>query len=357
MSWQTILITGGTGYIWSHAAVAFAQAGHTVVLLDNLSNSSRQTLDGIEKILGYRPDFHCIDLRNQAALDTLFAQYTFDGVIHFAGLKAVGWSCEQAGLYFENNINGTINLLNTMERHKVKSLVFSSSCTVYGTPQYTPVDEQHPLGETTNPYGRTKALLEKILADYATFAWFTVVNLRYFNPIGAHPSGHIGEHIQGPPPNLLPYIFKVATGELPHINVFGTDYPTPDGSCIRDYIDINDLVDGHLKAWKYIKGHFCKDASHASRQEWSRTAINLGIGQGTSVLEIIKLVEQITKQPIPAIVAPRRAGDIAAIYANADLAQKLLWWKATTPVEESIRTGLLLFQKMVREKYNETTKQ
>jgi UDP-glucose 4-epimerase len=317
-----ILITGGTGYIGSHTVVELLSAGHEAVILDNLSNSRREVLRSIEEITGKRPTFVEGDMRDAGLLDEIFARHRFDTVIHFAGLKAVGESVSKPLEYYENNVHGSMVLFRAMARHAVKRLVFSSSATVYGDPESLPIREDALL-RATNPYGRTKLMIEEMLEDIvrADPDW-RVATLRYFNPIGAHESGLIGEAPNGIPNNLLPYVAQVATGKLEHLPVFGDDYPTPDGTGVRDYIHVVDLALGHLKAFDYLM---------------SNTGLhvyNLGTGQGYSVLEIVRAFERASGRNVPHQVVARRVGDIASCYANAEKALKELGWKAEHGLNE-----------------------
>lgn len=325
-----ILITGWTWFIGSHAVVQFAQAGYTPIIIDNFSNSSPRVLEWLETILGTQPIFVQWDIRDKALLEQIFSDYSIAGVIHFAALKAVGESCQKVDLYFDNNINGSINLYNTMIKYNVKKLVFSSSCTVYGAAP-APVDETYPTGSTTNPYGKSKWLGEELLKDYAQFGGLEVIALRYFNPLGAHTSGLIGEYITWVPANIFPYILKVLKGELKEVGIFGNDYPTADGTGVRDYIDIMDLIDGHIAAWKYLENN---------SQQGLFDAINLGTGKGVSVLELIQITEKISGMKVPYNVLPRREGDIASIYANANKAKALLGWEAKNDLAFSISNAL-----------------
>lgn len=317
-----ILVTGGTGYIGSHTVVELLETGHEVVILDNLSNSRREVLDSIELITGKRPLFVEGDMRNVDLLNSLFSRHAFDAVIHFAGLKAVGESVAKPLEYYENNVSGSIALFHVMAAHDVRKLVFSSSATVYGNPDTLPIAENAPL-RATNPYGRTKQIIEEILQDIvaADPAW-QVATLRYFNPIGAHKSGRIGEAPNGTPNNLLPYVAHVATGILESLSVYGNDYPTPDGTGVRDYIHVVDLALGHLKALDYLDQH---SGLHV---------YNLGTGQGYSVLEIIRAFEQASARAVPYKIVDRRPGDIASCYANAGKALQELGWKAERGLEE-----------------------
>ncbi len=315
---MSVLVTGGTGYIGSHTVVELLNDGQKVVVADNLVNSKELVLDRVETITGgKRPTFFKCDLLDAEGLDRVFAACPdIDAVIHFAGLKAVGESVEQPLRYYHNNLTGTFNLLSSMKRHGVRRIVFSSSATVYGLPKTVPIREDFPLS-TTNPYGETKLMIERILTDYChAEPDFSACLLRYFNPIGAHESGLIGEDPRGIPNNLLPYVARVAAGKLPCVNVFGNDYPTPDGTGVRDYIHVVDLAKAHLAALKYTERLKGADA------------INIGTGKGYSVLEIIDAFGKAWGSPIPYRIAPRRAGDIAACYADPTKAKEVLGWVA-----------------------------
>ncbi len=321
-----IFLTGGMGFIGSHTAVELLETGHEVTLFDNLSNASEDVTERIQKITGKTPLFIKGDIRDEKALKEAFAQTKPDVVIHFAGLKAVGESCEKPLTYYDNNVNGTVVLLKAMREAGVFNLLFSSSCTVYGTPQKLPITEDHPVGGVTNPYGRTKLIIEKILQDLcAADKRFHVICLRYFNPIGAHPSGLIGENPNGIPNNLLPYVARVASGKLDYVRVFGDDYPTKDGTGVRDYIHVVDLARGHVAALSRLT------------ETAGCEAINLGTGTGYSVLEIIKAYEKASGRPIAYKITPRRAGDVAANWADPTLALKLLGWKAQLGIEAMCR--------------------
>ena len=314
---MSILVTGGAGYIGSHTVVELLNQGEDVVIVDNLVNSSVKSLDGVEQITGKRPKFYECDIRDKAGLDAIFEKEDISACIHFAGLKAVGESVAKPWLYYENNINGTLVLLKSMEEHGVKNIVFSSSATVYGDPKEIPITENCPKGEITNPYGQTKSMLEQILMDIqkADNEW-NVVLLRYFNPIGAHESGLIGENPNGIPNNLMPYITQVAVGKREFLGVFGNDYDTVDGTGVRDYIHVVDLAIGHLRALDKIK-------------ENPGVAIyNLGTGHGYSVLEVVSNFEKATGVKIPYKIMPRRPGDIATCYASPEKAKKELNWEA-----------------------------
>jgi len=314
---MNILLTGGTGYIGSHTAVVLESAGHTVFLYDNLANSDVSVVDRLEKITGARLPFVLGDIRHTALLVSTLKTYGIEAVIHFAGLKAVGESVQNPLEYYDNNVGGTISLLNAMTEVGIKRLVFSSSATVYGDPQYLPIDEAHPRS-TTNPYGRTKLQIENILEDLATSsANWRITCLRYFNPVGAHESGLIGEDPNGLPTNLMPILARVAAGRLSCLNIFGGDYDTPDGTCVRDYIHIMDLAEGHLAA-----------VNNVGAEGAPFDAFNLGTGRGQSVLEMLKAFEQASGLTIQSQIVPRREGDVAACYAKADKAAKSLAWVA-----------------------------
>lgn len=311
-----VLLTGGTGYIGSHTALALVQAGHEVVLYDNLCNSKASVVDRLAQLLGQRPVFVQGDIRDTALLTEVLRQHEVDAVVHFAGLKAVGESVVKPVDYYANNVQGTVSLLQAMQAAQVKTLVFSSSATVYGNPQYLPLDENHPTS-ATNPYGRSKLQIEEILRDVAAsdVTW-CIACLRYFNPVGAHESGLLGEDPNGIPNNLMPFIAKVATGQLPELGVFGNDYDTPDGTGVRDYIHVVDLADGHLKALEFLQ----------TQAGWH--TINLGTGKGYSVLEMLQAFERASGKTIPYATKPRRAGDIASCYAKTDKAEQVLGWRA-----------------------------
>ena len=306
-------MTGGAGYIGSHTCVELLNAGHEVVIFDNFSNSTPEALKRVEHLTGKQIPLIQGDIRDEQALSQ--ALCNCDGVIHFAGLKAVGESVEKPLEYYDNNVHGTLCLLRAMKNMNIKKLVFSSSATVYGNPEFLPLTEEHPL-RTTNPYGHTKLVIEEILrALYVSDPTWSLVILRYFNPVGAHESGLIGEDPQGIPNNLMPYIAQVAIGRRTSVNVFGDDYPTHDGTGVRDYIHVVDLAIGHLKALQILDTPQC-------------TAINLGTGQGYSVLDVIRAFEKASHTKIPYTLVPRRAGDIAACYAEPKKALELLRWKA-----------------------------
>ncbi len=318
-----IAVTGGAGYIGSHACVEFLNAGHEIVVIDNLCNSSRESLNRVEKITGKEVGFHEVDLLDYEALDSIFKDGCFDGVIHFAGLKAVGESVEIPIRYYHNNITGTLNLLEVMKNHNVSMIVFSSSATVYGDPHKVPITEDFPTG-STNPYGRTKEMIEEILKDAAVAdPSLKVTLLRYFNPIGAHKSGLIGEDPKGIPNNLVPYIAQVAVGKRAKLSVYGDDYSTPDGTGVRDYIHVVDLAAGHVKAFDKL-----------AVSEGGVNIYNLGTGRGYSVLEVVDAFRKASGSEILYEVVPRRAGDIAVCYADSSFAEKELGWKAEKQIDE-----------------------
>ena len=319
-----VLVTGGAGYIATHTDVCLLNAGYEVVAVDNFSNSSYESIESVEKITGKKVIFYEGDVADKAVLEKIFSEHKIDAVIHFAGLKAVGESCAKPLLYYRNNLDSTLTLLETMVKYDVKRFVFSSSATVYGTPERLPLDEECRLS-TTNPYGSTKLMIENILRDvYAADNSFHILLLRYFNPVGAHESGLIGEDPKGIPNNLMPYVAKVAHGELPYLNVFGNDYPTPDGTGVRDYIHVMDLAEGHLAALEHIDNYGVE-------------AINLGTGVGYSVLDMVKAFEKASGRPVPYKIAPRRAGDIASCYASPEKAAKELNWRAKRNLEDMCR--------------------
>ena len=322
---QNILVTGGAGYIGSHTVVELLERGYGVVVVDNLSNSSEESLRRVQKITGKEVAFYHADIRDRAVMETIFSENTFDAVIHFAGLKAVGESVQKPIEYYDNNLYGTLVLLETMKAHGVKKLVFSSSATVYGTPEHLPLTEESPIGGTTNPYGTSKYFQELMLRDVfrADNAW-NIILLRYFNPVGAHASGLIGEDPKGIPNNLMPYVAQVASGKLKKINVFGNDYPTKDGTGVRDYIHVVDLARGHIAALEKLQ----KAGVHI---------YNLGTGVGYSVLDMIHAFEKACGKQLPYEICPRRAGDIAACYADPSKAEKELGWKAEYGIEEMCR--------------------
>ncbi len=320
-----LLITGGTGYIGSHTAMKLLEQNEDIIIMDNLYNSKKEALNSIETITTKNPKFYQTDLLDVSGLEQIFQENQIDCVIHFAGLKAVGESVAEPLKYFNNNITGTINLLTVMKKYNCKKIIFSSSATVYGTAEIMPLNENSPLG-VTNPYGRTKLIIEDMLRDlYVSDNEFGIVLLRYFNPIGAHKSGLIGENPNGIPNNLMPYICKVAKAELPHLNVFGNDYDTVDGTGVRDYIHVEDLAAGHVKAYDKIK-----DIS-------GLFTYNLGTGNGYSVLQVVKAFEKANNIKINYKIAPRRAGDVAEVYADTQKAEKELGLKAEYSIEDMCR--------------------
>ena len=320
-----ILLCGGAGYIGAHTFVEFVARGHDVVVADNLSNSSVLALARLERITGRKVEFHQVDMRDQAGMSQVFAGPAFDAVVHFAALKAVGESCERPLDYFENNISGTITLLQVMKQAGVRRLVFSSSATVYGDPERVPVQEDARL-QVTNPYGRTKLVMEHLIEDLCqNDPGFRAANLRYFNPVGAHASGLIGEDPSGIPNNLMPYICQVAVGRREKLQVFGGDYPTVDGTGVRDYIHVVDLARAHADALDYLV-----------RADRSLT-VNLGTGRGVSVLELLRGFEKASGRPIPYQIVARRPGDVAEVYADPALARELLGWEASLDVEAMCR--------------------
>ncbi len=333
---MNILVSGGTGYIGSHTCVELIQAGHDVVIFDNLSNSKVDVLDKIEEITGKKPKFYQADMRNAQELAPIFQENKIDGVIHFAGLKAVGESVAMPWEYYNNNICGTLNLISEMKKAGVNKLVFSSSATVYGDPAFVPITEECPLGVTTNPYGETKKMLERILMDFqkANPDWHIML-LRYFNPIGAHESGLIGEEPNGIPNNLMPYIMQVAVGKLPMLRVFGDDYDTPDGTGVRDYIHVVDLALGHVAVMKKFE------------DQPGVYIYNLGTGIGYSVLDIVKAFEKANDIKIPYQVVERRPGDIATCYSDPSKAEKELGWKTKFDLEQMCVDSYRFARKML----------
>ena len=327
-----ILVTGGTGYIGSHTVVELQAAGYEVVIIDNLSNSNKEVLDGIEKISGIRPVFVEADCTDMAALTKLFDENPgINGIINFAASKAVGESVQKPLLYYRNNLVTLINLLELMPKYGTKGIVFSSSCTVYGEPDVNPVDETAPIKKATSPYGNTKQISEEIISDYITSgAPIKSILLRYFNPVGAHPSAEIGELPNGVPQNLIPFLTQTAIGIRKELSVFGNDYNTPDGSCIRDFINVVDLAKAHVKALERM----LEDKSDEKLE-----VFNLGTGVGLSVLELINAFETATGVKVPHKIVGRREGDIEKVWANPDRANNVLGWKATTSIEDTMRSA------------------
>ena len=322
---MAILLTGGAGYIGSHTCVELVKAGYEVVIADDFSNASPKVMERLQELTGREIPLYAIDVADKADLTQVFAEHEIDTVIHFAGFKAVGESVRLPVKYYRNNIDTTLTLLEVMAEHGVHRLVFSSSATVYGVPERVPLTEDMRTG-CTNPYGWTKLMIEQILRDTAVAdRELSVVLLRYFNPIGAHESGRIGELPSGIPNNLMPYITQVAIGKLKQLNVFGNDYPTPDGTGVRDYIHVVDLARGHVAAVAYAE------------KQTGAEVVNLGTGIGYSVLDIVKAFEKVNGIRIPYVIAPRRAGDIAECYADAEKAERLLGWKAEKNLEDMCR--------------------
>jgi UDP-glucose 4-epimerase len=319
-----ILVTGGAGYIGSHTCIELLNRDYEVVVVDNLCNSSKVSLQRVEQITGKKPVFYEADILDRQALSSIFDRESIDAVIHFAGLKAVGESVAKPLEYYYNNITGTLVLCDVMREHGVKNIIFSSSATVYGDPAFVPITEECPKGEITNPYGQTKGMLEQILTDLhrADSEW-NVILLRYFNPVGAHKSGLIGEDPAGIPNNLMPYITQVAVGKLKEVGVFGNDYDTPDGTGVRDYIHVVDLALGHVKALEKM-----------SSSDAEVRIYNLGTGQGYSVLQMIEAISKASGREIPYVIKPRRAGDIAQCYADPALAKKELGWESERGIDE-----------------------
>ena len=336
-----ILVTGGTGYIGSHTTVELMQQGYDVVIVDNLSNSNADVLDGIETIVGTRPPFEQVDCNDAVAMADVFARYPdIVGVIHFAASKAVGESVEQPLLYYRNNLMSLVTLLEQMKAHNVHNIVFSSSCTVYGqpTPEHLPVDETAPIQVALSPYGNTKQINEEIIRDEAhADKSLQATILRYFNPIGAHPSAMIGELPNGVPQNLLPFVTQTAIGLRKELKVFGNDYNTPDGSCIRDYIYVVDLAKAHVKAVERMLSGTALDQVEV---------FNLGTGRGLSVLEILNTFMQVTGVNVPYPIVGRREGDIEQVWAKPDKANNVLGWKADTPIEQVLQSAWKWEQKL-----------
>ena len=325
---MSILVTGGAGYIGSHTAVELLNAGHDVIIADDLSNAKSCVIDRIRNITGKCPCFYQIDCCNTNALESVFEMHDIDAVIHFAGYKAVGESVKKPLQYYRNNIDSTLSLLEVMERFGCKKLVFSSSATVYGPTNPHPYKEEMPAIQSSSPYGWTKVMIERILTDYCTaHPDFCAVLLRYFNPIGAHDSGLLGDDPNGIPNNLMPYIGRVAAGKLEKLTIFGGDYETPDGTCQRDYLHVVDLAVGHLKALEYAVEHDGVEA------------INLGTGNGISVLELVNAFQKVNGIELPYVVGPRRDGDLPAFWADATKAKELLGWEAVHTVEDMCRSS------------------
>ncbi len=327
-----ILVTGGLGYIGSHTAVELIEQGYEVLIIDNLSNSQLSVLDGIESITGKRPQFYELDLRDKPAITSFFKEHPdLDGVIHFAASKAVGESVEKPLLYYENNIGSLVYLLQEMKKNKRSNFIFSSSCTVYGQADELPITENAPVKKAESPYGNTKQIGEEIIEDLThSHPEFKAIALRYFNPIGAHPSAKIGELPIGVPQNLVPFITQTAIGKRKELSVFGDDYPTEDGTCVRDYIYVVDLAKAHVKALERLLH---------KEGEKSFEIFNLGTGKGSSVMEVITTFEKATGQDLPYAMASRRAGDITAAYADTQKANEILGWKATHTLMQALATA------------------
>lgn len=322
-----ILVSGGLGYIGSHTVTELLEAGYQVVIVDNLMNSSLSMLDGIKAITGKDPDFHNLDLRDKDAVDTFFQNERIDGLIHFAASKAVGESVENPLLYYENNISSLVYLLQNCARHGIKNIIFSSSCTVYGEPDELPITEDAPVKPANSPYGNTKQIGEEILRDSCAAYGLKTISLRYFNPIGAHPSALIGELPLGVPQNLVPFITQTAMGIREELSVYGNDYPTPDGSCIRDYIHVVDLANAHMVALERLLGQ---------KQQKDFEVYNVGTGKGCSVLEVIEAFEAVSGKPLKYRITDRRAGDVISVYADTQLAENELGWKARRSLEDAL---------------------
>ena len=324
---MNVLVTGGAGYIGSHTVVELQNAGHSVVVVDNLSNAKSEVIDRIRQITGTKPAFYPIDCADKAALQSVFRAHKIDSVIHFAGFKAVGESVRKPLEYYRNNLDSTLTLVEVMEEYGCKNLVFSSSATVYGPNNPYPYKEEMPAIQSTSPYGWTKVMIERILTDYVTaHPDFCAILLRYFNPIGAHESGLLGDDPNGIPNNLMPYVGRVAAGKLEKLTIFGGDYDTPDGTCQRDYLHVVDLALGHLKALEY------------AQKNTGVEAINLGTGNGISVLELVHAFEEANQMDLPYVIGPRRDGDLPAFWADATKAKELLGWEATHTVEDMCRS-------------------
>ena len=339
---MNILVTGGAGFIGSHTLIELYNAGHTAVVIDNLSNSSRKSLERVAEILGI-PEipFYQVDIRDREGLEKVFAEHQLDACIHFAGLKAVGESVEKPWEYYENNIGGTLVLVDVMRKHGCKNIIFSSSATIYGDPAEIPITENCPKGQCTNPYGWTKSMLEQVLIDIqkADPEW-NVVLLRYFNPVGAHPSGRIGENPNGIPNNLMPYITQVAVGKRKELGVFGNDYDTPDGTGVRDYIHVVDLAKAHVAALQCFSSKFQVPSSKSQPSTLNlkpSTIYNIGTGHGYSVLDMVNAFIRVNGVDVPYSIKPRRAGDIATCYCNPAKAKAELGWEAKYGIDEMVR--------------------
>ena len=323
-----VLVTGGAGYIGSHTVVALVENGYTPIILDDFRNANRIVLDGLTKILGFLPEIIEVDVCDDNALRAIFQKYSFEGIIHFAAYKAVGESVQNPLKYYQNNLSGLINILNKMLEFGVKNLVFSSSCTVYGEPKkIKEVSEDSPKNLPSSPYGYTKWIGEQIMEDtFLAHPELCLINLRYFNPVGAHKSSFIGEFPLGKPSNLLPFVTQTAVGKQDFLTVFGNDYPTRDGTCIRDYIHVMDLAEAHVKALSFLEGH----------KKGCLEAVNIGTGKGTSVLEIISCFEEVSKCKLNWSFGPKREGDVVEIFANCDKASNLLGWKSKLSINDAV---------------------
>ena len=323
-----VLVTGGAGYIGSHTVVALVENGYTPIILDDFRNANRIVVDGLTKILGFLPEIIEVDVCDDNALRAIFQKYSFEGIIHFAAYKAVGESVQNPLKYYQNNLSGLINVLNKMLEFGIKNLVFSSSCTVYGEPKkIKEVSEDSPKNLPSSPYGYTKWIGEQIMEDtFLAHPELCLINLRYFNPVGAHKSSFIGEFPLGKPSNLLPFVTQTAVGKQDFLTVFGNDYPTRDGTCIRDYIHVMDLADAHVKALAFLEGH----------KKGCLEAVNIGTGKGTSVLEIISCFEEVSKCKLNWSFGPKREGDVVEIFANCDKASNLLGWKSKLSINDAV---------------------
>ncbi len=324
-----VLVTGGAGYIGSHTVIALIARGYTPVIVDDFRNANEVVMKGLSEILGYEPILHRADICDPSEMKAIFQRYNFHGVIHFAAYKAVGESVQRPLKYYQNNLAGLVNILSLMEEFKVLNFVFSSSCTVYGEPKETKeVHEETPKSLPESPYGYTKWIGEQIISDFFQSApEFHLMNLRYFNPVGAHPSAKIGEFPIGKPNNLLPFVTQTAIGKQECLTVFGDDYPTRDGSCVRDYIHVMDLAEAHVQAIQFLE----------NQNQGCLEAVNIGTGTGTTVLEVIRVFEHVTNQTLHYQIGPRRAGDVIEIFANATKANSLLSWKASRSIEDAVR--------------------
>jgi UDP-glucose 4-epimerase len=323
-----ILVTGGAGFIGSHTVVSLTEAGLTPVILDNFSNSNPEVLAGLEKILGFPVIFYEGDCNDPGIYNRIFTEHEIGGVIHFAACKAVGESMERPLMYYRNNLGSLMTLLTVMEQHQIRNLIFSSSCTVYGEPDTVPVTEQTPVKEASSVYGNTKQIGEEILRDVASVMPFSIISLRYFNPVGAHPSGLIGELPTGVPNNLVPFVTQTAAGIRESITVFGNDYPTPDGTCIRDYIHVMDLAEAHVAALSHLM---------KVNQEKYYDVFNVGTGTGNSVLEVVNTFDRVNNLNVPHRFGPRRSGDVIAIWGNVDKSAGVLGWKARRSLADALK--------------------